>query len=139
MNFPVQVFKKTWGFRRQFTEINQGVNGHTTKPPPGYHTPEQVSNPEPMDSRPCILTTTLLWVGIPCQCQPPLEPHASKNAKRTSPSRNKSNTVRNISLKEDLCFGSFLSCCHLRLHASNSIFQVFPIKDTNNACAATRV
>ena len=26
----------------------------------GYHTPEQVSNPEPPDSRPCVLTTTLL-------------------------------------------------------------------------------
>ena len=26
----------------------------------GYHTPEQVSNPESLDSRPCELTTTLL-------------------------------------------------------------------------------
>ena len=26
----------------------------------GYHTPEQVSNPEPPDSRLCVLTTTLL-------------------------------------------------------------------------------
>ena len=24
----------------------------------GYHTPEQVSNQEPPDSRPCVLTTT---------------------------------------------------------------------------------
>ena len=26
----------------------------------GYHTPEQVWNQEPPDSRPCVLTTTLL-------------------------------------------------------------------------------
>ena len=26
----------------------------------GYHTPEQVSNQEPLDARPCVLTTTLL-------------------------------------------------------------------------------
>ena len=29
----------------------------------GYHTPEQVSNQEPPDSRPCVLTTTLLGGG----------------------------------------------------------------------------
>ena len=26
----------------------------------GYHAPEQVSNQEPPDSRPCVITTTLL-------------------------------------------------------------------------------
>ena len=30
--------KKTWGLPSQFIEINQGVNGHTTRTPPGYHT-----------------------------------------------------------------------------------------------------
>ena len=29
----------------------------------GYHIPEQVSNQEPPDSRPCVLTTTLLGGG----------------------------------------------------------------------------
>ena len=63
---------KTWGFPSQFIQINQGVNGHTTRAPPGapqgrrlgYHTPEQVSNPEPPDSRPCVLTTTLLGTSL---------------------------------------------------------------------------
>ena len=29
-----QVYK-TWGFPSQFIQINQGVNGHTTRAPPG--------------------------------------------------------------------------------------------------------
>ena len=33
------------------------------------------------------------------------EPRASMYAKQPSPPRNKSNTVRNESLKEDICFG----------------------------------
>ena len=52
--------RRTWGFPDPFDQINQGVNGHATRAPPGYHTPEQVSNPEPLDSLPCVLTTTLL-------------------------------------------------------------------------------
>ena len=41
---------KTWGFPSQFNQIEQGVNGNTTRAPSGYHTPELVSNPEPLDS-----------------------------------------------------------------------------------------
>ena len=51
---------KTRGLPSLFNQINQGVDGHTTRAPPGYHTTEQVSNPEPLDYGPCVLTTTLL-------------------------------------------------------------------------------
>ena len=51
---------KTWGFPSQFVQIDLGVNGHPTRALPEYYTPEQVSDPEPPDSRPYILTTTLL-------------------------------------------------------------------------------
>ena len=54
--------KKTWGFPSQFIKsTNQGVNGHATRAPPGVHTPEQVSNQEPPDSRPCIYMIS--WVS----------------------------------------------------------------------------
>ena len=36
-------------------------------------------------------------------------------------------------------FWILLECCDLRLRPTNSTFQVFPTKYTNNACAATRV
>ena len=70
--------RKTWGFPGQFIQINQGVKGNTT--PQGrrlrYHTPEQVSNQEPPDSRPCVLTTTLFGPGpssasLPAAARPP--------------------------------------------------------------------
>ena len=47
------------------------------------------------------------WTACPCQRQPPLEPRASMYAKRSSPSRNQSNTLQNESLKEEICFGSY--------------------------------
>ena len=37
----------------------------------GYHTPEQVSNLEPPDSRLCVLTTTLLGGGYHNSLQSP--------------------------------------------------------------------
>ena len=44
------------------------------------------------------------WMACPCQRRPPLEPRASMYAKRSSPSRNQSNTLQNESLKEEICF-----------------------------------
>ena len=57
------VARRTLRIPRPIHHINQGVNGRTARAPPGYHTAEQVSNPEPLDSRPCVLTTTLLGGG----------------------------------------------------------------------------
>ena len=54
-------------------------------------------------------------------------------------SRNQSNAARYASLKDDLWFGSYFRVCDLRLPAANSTFQMFPMKYTKNACAATRV
>ena len=47
------------------------------------------------------------WTACPCQRRPPLEPRASMYAKRSSPSRNQSNTPQNESLKEEIRFGSY--------------------------------
>jgi hypothetical protein len=50
---------KTWGFPSQFFNQPRGLWPHYKSAAWGI-TPERVSNPEPPDSRPCILTTTLL-------------------------------------------------------------------------------
>ena len=70
------------------------------------------------------------WTACPCQCRPPLELRASMYAKRPSPSRNQSNTVRNESLKEDLCFGSYF---RFVIHESKTFCREFDIstKDTH--------
>ena len=69
------------------------------------------------------------WTACPCQRRPPL-PRASMYEKRPSPSRNQSNTVRNESLKEDLCFGSYF---HFVRHESKTFCREFDIstKDTH--------
>ena len=64
------------------------------------------------------------WTACPCLRRPPL-PRAPMYEKRPSPSRNQSNTVRNESLKEDLCFGSYFRFVNTKagLPAANSTFQ----------------
>ena len=52
----------TWGFPSQFI---RSTNLKVLMATPqerrlGYHTPKQVSNQEPQDTRPCVLTATLL-------------------------------------------------------------------------------
>ena len=55
--------RKTWGFPSQFIQINQGVKATPQGRRLGYNAPEQVSNQEPPDSRPGVLTTTLHGEG----------------------------------------------------------------------------
>ena len=52
--------KKTWDFPSQLIKSTKVLMATPQGRCLGYHTPEQVSNPEPPDSRPCVLTTTLL-------------------------------------------------------------------------------
>ena len=49
MNFPANLFES-------IKVLMAAPQGHLL----GYHTPKQVSNLEPPDSQPCILTTMLL-------------------------------------------------------------------------------
>ena len=69
------------------------------------------------------------WTAFTCQCRPSLEPRAMY-AKRQSPSRNQSNTVRNESLKEDLCFGSYFRFVRRQSKSSCREFD-FTTKDTH--------
>ena len=57
--FP-RRFSKTWGFPSQFIKSTKVLMATPQGRRLGYHTPEQVSNQEPPDSRPGVLTTTLL-------------------------------------------------------------------------------
>ena len=72
--------------------------------------------------------------ACPCQRRPPLEPRASMYAKRSSPSRNQSNTLQNESLKEEICFGSyFRHVTRFVRHESRTSCREFDIstKDTH--------
>ena len=51
--------KKTWGFPSQFIRSTKVFMATPQGRRLGYHTPEQVSNQGPPDSRPGVLTTTL--------------------------------------------------------------------------------
>ena len=51
---------KTWGFPSQFIKSTKVLMATPQGRRLGYHTPEQVSNQEPPDFRPCVLTITLL-------------------------------------------------------------------------------
>ena len=82
-----------------------------------------------------------IWTACPCQHRPPLEPRASMYAKRSSPSRNQSNTLQNESLNKEICFGSYFRFGRHESQTScrESTFQV--IFNERHACAAaaTRV
>ena len=63
------------------------------------------------------------WTACPCQRRPPY-------AKRSSTSRNRSNTLQNESLKEEICFGSYF---RFGRHESKTSCRKFDIstKDTH--------
>ena len=53
-------FQNTWDFPSQFIKSTKVLMATSQGRRLGYHTTEQVSNPEPPDSRLCVLTTTRL-------------------------------------------------------------------------------
>ena len=55
-----ETIEKTWGFTSQFIKATKVLMATPLGRHLEYHTPEQVSNQGPPDSRPGVLTTTLL-------------------------------------------------------------------------------